>query len=249
MLRVVSAANPHGNWRAQFRLLKALQRAARTAPSRRKLGRILLSSELLNAGLVLAGQRADRANTLLDAQLGRRDGTMIAFLALIPIRLRSLSELELGRSVLVGETEICIVLTSEMTKNGRPWETTVPSALAPVLRRYIDDVRPWLMARSSQSHHSLWVGRMGEPLAYKTLSNLIPEATSRVLGVRVSPHLFRDAAATTLARTSPADTRLIRPLLAHSSDAIAERHYNHAQGIEAGRGLAALITKLTKEDA
>jgi hypothetical protein len=49
-----------------------------------------------------------------------------------------------------------------------------------------------------------------------------------------------------LARQSPGDARLIRPLLAHSSFETAERHYIQAQGIETGRDFAAVVARLTK---
>ena len=100
------------------------------------------------------------------------------------------------------------------------------------------------MARSGKSHDALWVGRMGDPLAYRAIAGQIPIVTERLLGVPISPHLFRDAAATTLARRSPKDARLIRPLLAHSSYGIAEKHYIHATAIEAGRDYAAIVAGL-----
>jgi integrase len=59
-------------------------------------------------------------------------------------------------------------------------------------------------------------------------------------------HLFRDAAATTLARILPESARLIRPVLAHSGFQTAERHYIHAQTIEAGRDYAAVVQRLKK---
>jgi integrase/recombinase XerD len=247
VLTVVKAARPGADWRLQTLQAKALQRAARKAESYRKVGRILSSPILLQAGRKLAEQDATVASTPLKARLMQRDGTMITFLAVLPIRLRAFSELELGTSVVVSHSSISIVLTPDMTKNGRPWETPVPDGLDPVLRHYITEVRPWLIARSSAPHPRLWVGRLGKPLAYRTIINTIPAVTGRLLGVKVSPHLFRDAATTTLTRLSPDDTRLIRPMLAHSSDAIAERHYNHAKSIEAGRDHARLIERLTQE--
>ncbi len=55
-------------------------------------------------------------------------------------------------------------------------------------------------------------------------------------------------AVTTLVRESPEHARLTRPLLAHASYGIVERHYNHATGIEAGRDFAAVIDSLRRKD-
>jgi integrase len=70
-----------------------------------------------------------------------------------------------------------------------------------------------------------------------------------VIGTRAQycpAHLFRDAAATTLSRISPESARLIGPILAHSGSRTAERHYIHAQTIEAGRDYAVLVQRLKK---
>jgi len=60
----------------------------------------------------------------------------------------------------------------------------------------------------------------------------------------IPAHFSRDAAATTLARLSPESARLIQPVLAHSSVTTAERHYIHAQTIDAGRDYASLVQRL-----
>jgi integrase len=85
-------------------------------------------------------------------------------------------------------------------------------------------------------------------MAYGYIKTRIPDVTERDLGIRISPHLFRDMAVTTLVRSSPEDARLTRPLLAHASYGIVERHYNHAKGIEAGRDYAAVIDGLRRKE-
>jgi hypothetical protein len=103
-VRVLSAAAPEADWSTHRHLLHSLQRKAQRAVSTRKTGRILSSSVLLDAGRKLAGPMADAATTPLAAMRLRRNGTMVAFLALLPIRRRALSELKLGQSVLVTPT-------------------------------------------------------------------------------------------------------------------------------------------------
>lgn len=72
----------------------------------------------------------------------------------------------------------------------------------------------------------------------------ICKITRRLTGVPISPHLFRDAAATTLVRDAPNSARLVRGLLGHSDFKTAERHYMHATAIEAGRSHATLVQNL-----
>ena len=57
--------------------------------------------------------------------------------------------------------------------------------------------------------------------------------TAAAFGRPVNPHLFRDAAATTVALDSPEQVLQTGPLLGHRSVATAERYYNLARVSEA----------------
>ncbi len=248
-LQILRFAAPDEDWRVQRHIVDTIGRRAGRQLSLRKRGRILSSAVLLEAGLRLHGPLAEAASTPLERSLRRRNGTMIAFLALLPIRLRSLSELTLGQSVLVTPSGISIVLSADMTKTGVPWETPVPELLEPILRRYISEVRPYFFSRGGRPHDALWVGKKGEVLGAAAISSTVAEKTEELTGVRVPPHYFRDAAASTLSRHSPDAARLIRPVLAHLSFGTAERHYIQSQGIEAGRDYAAVLAKLREDGA
>jgi integrase len=217
-LRVLSAAAPKTDWGPQRRLEAFLKQSAGRGNPERKRGRVLSSDVLLNAGIKLATLQADAATTELVAAKRRRDGTMVAMLALMPMRRRAFAGLRLSHSIHFTEQEIVVALPEEMTKTGLAWEAPVPAQVAALLRRYLSETRPWFMARGGQRHDYLWVGDRGAPFFdLNYFGNRIAAITTRITGVRVSPHFFRDAAATTLARISPESARLIRPILAHSS--------------------------------
>lgn len=244
VVRILSAADPGGDWGMHRRLLAALKRDAGRGRPERKRGRILSSKVLLDIGLYHAGPHADAATTPLQTLIRRRDGTMVALLALMPMRRRAFCELAVGRSVQVMADGIIITLSEEMTKTGASWEAAVPPQVEPILRSYIEEVRPQFLRRGDQRHDILWVGKRGEILGQDYMGSIIGRLTLDHTGKRVPPHFFRDAAATTLARMSPEAARLIRPILAHSGFGTAERHYIHAQTIEAGRDYALLVKKL-----
>lgn len=247
-LQVLREAYPKHDWSRPLRLLEHLRLQTRNWESPRKQGRVLSGAVVLAAAINLCGQKAAAANTELRAAIMRRDGTMIAFLTMLPIRLRALSELTLGQSVFVSPTQIKVTLSEDMTKTGMAWESAVPQPLDSIVRAYLSETRPWLMMRSGARHDSLWVTDRGTPLEAGQIKNRIPETTGRELGIKISPHLFRDIAVTTLVRESPDHARLTRPLLGHTSYGIVERHYNHAKGIEAGRDFAAILEELKGED-
>lgn len=248
VLRILRAVAPDSDWTAQLRLKASLKRAAGHGDRDRKAGRILSSTVLLQAGADLATKHAIEAGTPLQSMKCVRDGAMIATLALMPMRRRAFAGLRIGHSVLVADDHIFIALPEELTKSGQPWEAVVPGQVDPLLRRYLTEARPMFMARGNRNHDRLWVGERGIPFNPDYLGCRIAECTLKMTGVRVPPHFFRDAAATTLARISPESARLIRPVLAHSGFGTAERHYIHAQTIEAGRDYANLIAELKRKN-
>lgn len=127
VLRLLRAAAPDADWRAHERQVALLRREARLTPSRRKAGRILSSACLLRAALDLAARNPGPGSTpdLRDARR-RRDATMVAVLAVMPLRRRAFVALALGRSVLRDGDRIVIALDATMTKTGQVWEAAVP---------------------------------------------------------------------------------------------------------------------------
>ena len=241
--RVVTAAAPDLDWSRHKRLLGALKRLAKGGTPERKRGRILSSRVLLKAGLDLAGRQSQATQNALQRALKQRDGTMVALLALMPIRLRALHELSLGTSVYVEAESITVALSEDMTKTGVPWEADISEPAATVFRTYLTETRPFLMARGKQMHDRLWVEKKGAPMQKSTLRLRIAETTLKQTGIRIPPHFFRYAAATTLARENTAASKLIRPVLAHSGFETAEKHYIQATTLDAGRAFNALLQK------
>ncbi|MEO1689173.1 MAG: hypothetical protein AAFU61_14860, partial [Pseudomonadota bacterium] len=248
VLRVLTAAAPDLDWTPQRRIRIVLRREAGSGDPGRKKGRVCDSGVLLEAGLRLATVDAEQATTPLEALRRRRNGTMIAFLAVMPMRRRALAGLRLDVSLLREADTVFVDLPPELTKNGRPWSARVPDLLGPVLNDYLDFTRPALLARGGHDHALVWVGDDGRPFAVGHLGSKIAGLTQRLLGVRIPPHFFRDAAATTLVRSSPRDAQLSRALLGHAEYATSERHYVHAQGIEAGRDYAGVLDRLRRGD-
>ena len=247
VLRIMSAAAPERDWSAQKALKARLKRAAGRGTPARKQGRILSSLALLDAAAMLLDEAQRRPEGGLTRATAQRDAAMIGLLTLLPVRRRSLAALRLGESVFVTEDRIIIALPGDMTKTGVSWEAEVPPQSGVVLRTYLAEGRPILAGRSQEDDPHLWLDRSGKGVRYDYIGALIVNATYRATGVRVPPHFFRDAAATTLTRISPQATRLIPSVLGHRGFGTAERHYIQAKTIEAGRDYAVLVTKLKKD--
>ncbi|PZX09942.1 phage integrase family protein [Palleronia aestuarii] len=241
VLRIAMAAGPDRDWSAQRRLKARLKQAAGRGDPARKQGRILSSMHLLEVATEVSETAMARPEGTLSRAMGLRDAAMIALLALLPMRRRSLARLRIGNSISMTEDRIVIALASADTKSGKPWDCDVPVQVESFLRTYLVEARPILARRGTIEDPHLWLDRTGRGMTEAAIGPRIAEATLRVTGIRVPPHYFRDAAATTFVRISPQAARLIPSVLGHAGPGTAERHYIHAQTIEAGRDYAALI--------
>jgi integrase len=245
VLRVLKAARPDMDWSGHRRAVQLLWRQATDHRSTRKDGRIISTAVLLKASRErYEAQGYGSAPADFQSAKARRDAVMVAFLAVLPIRRRAFCGLEIGSSLQRTATGLRVVLESEDLKVGPGWEAQVPSPLAELLADYLEHVRPVLQARGKKPTQALWLNEHGRPYNAIHLGARIREITFDLVGVRVTPHFFRDAAATTLAYASPESARLTRAILGHSSFRTAEQHYNQATGIEAGRQYADLIARL-----
>lgn len=186
------APNIDFSWLAEIEKDLAL-----TMQPRSKYERLVLSQRLVEAGLTLVAEAEMSDGALVGRAKRVRDGTMIALLALCPIRLKNFTALEIGSTFREIESAWWISLPGRTTKSRTPLERRVPSFLKPTIDTYINNYRPALV-RPSQPSNSLWLSSTsGQRMLAPNLSTLMSKITWETIGVAVSPHLFRTAAAST----------------------------------------------------
>jgi integrase/recombinase XerD len=221
---------------------------ARHKPVRDK-NNLKLSDELLDLGLGLI-DRASQANGLPAAIL-QRDGLMIALLALVPLRRRNMAGLRLNRNVIEINGAWLIALDASETKTHGAFEINWPDELLAPLQIYLDLHRPFLASLpgrwSRPIDNALWVSSDGSPMTEMAIYDRIRKHTEDAFGVAINPHLFRDAAATTLAIADPEHVRVAAPLLGHRTFTTTERHYQQAKTLEAHRAYVGAIFGKEKE--
>jgi integrase/recombinase XerD len=238
---------PEQSW-AFINALSARIRA-RHKPARDK-NNLRLSDELLNVGLELI----DRAVRELgpSAAILHRDGLLIALLALVPLRRRNIAGLRLNRNVIEINGTWLITLDSSETKTRASLEMNWPDELLAPLQTYLDIYRPFLASLpgrwSKPIDHALWVSSDGSPMTEMAIYDRIRKHTGDTFGVAINPHLFRDAAATTLAIADPERVRVAAPLLGHRTFKTTERYYQQAKSFDAHRQyVAALFDRENKQ--
>ena len=209
---------------------------ARHTPAREKRN-LKLSDELLGLGLSLI----DKATVVagLDAAILHRDGLMIALLALVPLRRRNFAGLRLDRNLVEINGSWLISLDACETKTHAPLEILWPGELVGPLHTYLNVHRPVLSAMSRRwvkpIDNALWVSSHGSPMTEMAIYDRIRRHTQIAYGAAINPHLFRDAAATTLAIADPAHVRVAAPLLGHRTFMTTERYYQQAKAFDAHR--------------
>jgi integrase len=210
---------------------------------RPKSDRLVLTGRLVEAGMALVVEAERSASHELAHARGVRNGLMVALLALCPIRLKNFAELEIGHTFREVDKSWWIALPGTLTKSRRPDERRVPALLNRYIELYLERSRPLLLG-SRPSTNALWLSSTtGRRITTKNLGTLISKITLETIGVNISPHLFRTAAASTAASYGTNTPHLASTLLNHTDPHVTEEHYNRATGIAASRIYAEITNR------
>lgn len=209
-----------------LRTAKARQKA-RARPVRDKAARLVPAGKLFALGLKLM-EIGDSGACWRDIgnAIAYRDGLMLALLSCRPVRRRNFAELAIGKSFVRQDDAYVIDIPGTETKNHCPYRTVLDPSLTSYIEKYLSIYRPSLLAQMSTN--SLWVSWGGEPLCDGTLYSVVMNRTKAEFGCGLSPHLFRDCAATTLGDEKPEYVWLGMRLLGHNDPRTTEKHYDQA---------------------
>ena len=229
-------------------LIELEQDLALVMRPRSKADRLVLAEVLVEAGLALM-MEAEVSTSLSPLGKARqfRDGLMVAMLALHPIRLKNFASLEIGRNLANIDGWWWITLSAAETKEGRPDERRIDEAIAPGLSNYLNKYRP-VLARESHQSGALWLSsNNGRPMTYHAVADVIERTTRTAIGVGVSPHMFRTAAASSAAVHADYNPYLGSAVLHHRNNRVTEEHYNRASSLSAASDYGRLIRQHIEE--
>jgi integrase len=204
--------------------------------------RLVFTPRLVEAGLTLMAEAERFAKDDLARARGVRNGLMIALLAHRPIRLKNFAALEIGQTFKEIHGRWWIALPGMSTKSRRADERPVPAFLNRYIDAYLNESRPVLLG-SSPPMKALWISSTtGRPMTTKNLGILVSKITVGTLGVDVSPHLFRTAAASTAAAYGGNTPHLASAVLGHIDPRVTEEHYNRASSVSASKIYAEILS-------
>jgi integrase len=247
----VSYMDPQRDWAWLRRIKRRLEANARPRPRPvtpfTSEALIDLGHRLMDEAEAKAERDVERpGNIKTQTACLYRDGLLVAFLGLVPLRRSNVVEIELGSSLTrSGDTWVLFVDGSK-TKNGDDIEAVLPGWLALRLERFLERYRP--LFRAADRHAGLWPSRKSAPMTPVGICTAFQTRILKATGIKISLHDVRRIAATTIAIAAPADVSIASDLLGHRDHRVTEAHYNRARGIEAVRAISKLIAeRRTKE--
>lgn len=207
--------------------------------------RVMNSDKIFEAGVRLIG-RADTDTRRTDMQRARmaRDGLLIAFLAVCPIRLKNLASLTIGKTIVHEGDEWWLLLPDTDTKYKRLDHRVTPRVLAQWIDLYMERHKPTFPA----SEAAMWPSQYGGAMSKPGVQRLVTETTRRELGKAISPHMFRHCVPYTIANIDGSRINLASSLLQHSDPTTTQKHYNLVHSVDASRALETIISGLIADE-
>ena len=207
---------------------------------RSKADRWVFSERLVEAGLVLIKEAEMFGKTAFARAVGVRNGLLIVLLALHPIRIKNFGALRIGTTFVNIDGRWWLHVPADDTKSKFVDQRQVPEFMTDTVNKYVSIHRA-VLNRGDTEQSALWISSTtGLQMTTKNLATLISKLTRETLGVDVSPHLFRTAAASTAAVYGGKFPHLASALLGNRDPRVTEEHYNRATSLEVGDTYAAI---------
>jgi integrase/recombinase XerD len=235
---------PRNNWSWLLRISNRIKGRAKV---KRQQHHLVTSEKLYDLGMNLmdGALSSDKPPTSWRVQTAFRDGLIIALLALIPLRRRTLEALRIGKQLVRSGEYWLLEIPAEDVKTKRPLDYPLSLELSRRIDIYVNQIRS--RTAGANTHDYLWASSRGRPLRGQLIYNAVRRRTRKALGFPINLHRFRLAAATFWSMQDPTNVRGAKDLLGHASFATTEKYYIMAQSRLAGRALARAIDGLRTE--
>ena len=202
---------------------------ARVTPTRLKTGRVIQPTQLYEFGLNLI----EEAKVLRNSDPGRiaaryRTGLSVTFLSFCPIRSKNVCEMKVGQHLVRGAKNYLVRFSENEMKGCRSLEVCLPENMTTLFDDYLQNYRPNLV-RGKIDEGFLFLNLKGDRMNGSSLCASIRNLSGRRIGVLLTPHLFRDAAATFISETQPEMAPMAASVLHHTRFKITQNHYIHGQ--------------------
>ena len=151
-----------------------------------------------------------RPATTRTMQNAYRDGLIIALLALIPLRRRTLAALRIGKHLVRSGDLWVLDIPAEDIKTKRPLEYPISKELSERIDLYLNQIRPRIPGAGM--HDYLWASSRARPMSDRIIYNTVRRRTRKVLGFPGQPAALSQRRSNTLVNPRPSQrARCQRP--------------------------------------
>jgi integrase len=208
-------------------------------------------SEVVSLPSVLMQQaRSAKDHAPIKAGVSAQLAAAVAILSFAPIRLSNLVSIKLGENLIKPggvNTPYWLVFPHYDVKNRVDLNFKFDQSLTDLIDKYIHEFRPVLLRRTNAPW--LFPGEGGEPKNTLLFGQQITRRIQKAIGLRVTPHQFRHAAAAIYLQHRPGDYETVRRLLGHREIQTTIRFYCGLQTMQATEQFGRLIRQQITFDA
>jgi integrase len=212
-------------WRTRDRMAEA---AGRTPKRRRR--------QVVGAGdLLRVARHAIAHGKATDNFVLLRTGVFILLGVHVPERRRALAGLDISMIDLETGT---VRLPAHLQKTAEAVVREIPPRVRTVLQDFIEH---WRARYTDDREGALFITTTGRRVGGEALRAAMVTLTERELGIKVPPHLMRNAVATTVIEAGPGNAPLATAALLHRNAATTNEYTGMARDNEASRLAAGLL--------
>jgi integrase/recombinase XerD len=186
---------------------------------------------------------ADAAEVSKADAMKYRDGLLIALVALIPLRRRTVAALRIGQQLLKSGDLWVLEIPALDIKTHRALDFPISFEMSRRIDLYLGQFRCRIPAATQ--HDGLWPSNQGRLMDAGTIYDTVRRRTLVAFGFAINLHRFRSAAGTLWSIHDPVNVRGVKDLLGHESFDSTEKFYIMGQSRVAGRALAQAMGRAT----
>jgi len=168
----------------------------------------------------------------------------IRILTMVPVRIANLASIEIERNLIRpgGHGDpYWLVFPDYEVKNRQPLERPLDHKSSELIKHFIHRYRPTLLRR--QAHRWLFPGMHGGHKNPRTLAEQITKTIAKRVGLTITPHQFRHAAAAIILKHHRGNYELVRLILGHKSVQTTIRFYVGLDSMFATEQFGELVLK------
>jgi integrase len=178
------------------------------------------------------------------ASLSAQVAIGIALLTFAPVRISNLVSIRLGQHLVrpAGlDGNYLLSIPSNEVKNRVALEFPLDAQLSKLIDRYIHEFRPHLL--DTTTNDQLFPGVRKTMRAINSFGVRIARTVEECVGVRITCHQFRHAAAAIILRNDPGNYEFVRRVLGHKSIKTTQEFYIGLETMEANRHYGKILRR------